>query len=124
MAASTSRPAARYGEKRDPGFRRLALVPGLIAALALLVGATTLDEGPYIVVRYIAAIFAAIVAVFAFQARHWWWLPVFAAIVVAWNPVWIIAIPDPWWSAAQYVAALAFLVAGWLIRVPIPDEQR
>jgi hypothetical protein len=24
----------------------------------------------------------------------------------------------------QYVAALVFLVAGWLIKVPIPDDQR
>ena len=124
MAASTSRPAARYGEKRDPGFRRLALAPGLIAALALLIGGTVIDDDPFTVVRYIAAIFAAIVAVFAFQARQWWWLPVFAAIAIAWNPVWVIPIPAPWWPAAQYVAAIVFLVAGWLIRVPIPEEQR
>lgn len=124
MAASTSRPAGRYGERSDPGFRRLALAPGLIAALALLIGGLVLDDGPFVVVRYIVAIFAAIVAVFAFQARQWWWLPVFAAIAVAWNPVWVIAIPEPWWPAAQYVAAIVFLVAGWLIRVPIPEEQR
>ena len=40
------------------------------------------------------------------------------------EPVWIIPIPAPWWPAAQYVAAIVFLVAGWLIRVPIPEEQR
>jgi len=124
MPASTSRPASRYGEKPDPGFRRLALAPGLIAALALLIGATVIDDGPFTVVRYVVAIFAAIVAVFAFQARQWWWLPVFAAIAVAWNPVWVIEIPEPWWPAAQYVAALAFLLAGWFIRVPVPEEQR
>ena len=108
----------------DPGFRRLALAPGLIAAVALLIGTVTLDEGPFIVVKYIAAIFAAIIAVFAFQARQWWWLPLLAAIAVAWNPVWPIDIPDPWWPGAQYVAALVFLLAGWFIKVPVPEDQR
>jgi hypothetical protein len=124
MASSTSRPANRYGSKPDPGYRRLALAPGLIAALALLIGAIQLDAGWFTVVRYIVAIFAAIVAVFAFQAKQWWWLPVFAAIAVAWNPVWVIDIPNPWWQGAHYVAAIVFLVAGWLIKVPIPEDQR
>lgn len=120
MSGSTS----RYGKKPDPGYRRLALAPGLIAALALLIGVTTLDEGPFVVVRFIAAIFAAIVLVFAVQARQWWWLPLFAAIAVLWQPVWVIPVEPVWWQAAQYVAALVFLVAGWLIKVPIPAEQR
>lgn len=124
MASSTSRPASRYGERPDPGLRRLALIPGLIAALALLIGITAIADGPFVVVRYIATIFAAIVAVFAFQARQFAWLPVFAVIAVLWNPVWPIAVPDPWWTAAQYVAAIVFLVAGWIIRVPISEDQR
>jgi hypothetical protein len=122
-SSSTTR-SARYGSKPDPGTRRLALAPGLIAALSLLIGATVIADGPFIVVRYIVSIFALIVAVFAFQAKQWWWLPVFAAIAVAWNPVWIIPIPEPWWPGAQYVAAIVFLVAGWLIKVPIPEDQR
>lgn len=124
MATSTSRPAGRYGSKPDPGYRRLALAPGLIAALALLIGAIQLDADWFIVVRYIVAIFAAIVGVFAFQAKQWWWLPLLAAIAVAWNPVWIVDIPNPCWQGAHYVAAIVFLVAGWLIKVPIPEDQR
>lgn len=121
MATSTSRPKGRYA---DPGYRRLALAPGLIAALALLIGAVAFEAEGFTVIRYVVAIFAAIVAVFAFQAKQWWWLPVFAVIAVAWNPVFIVDIPNPWWQAAHYVAAIVFLVAGWLIRVEIPEDQR
>ncbi len=124
MASSTSRPASRYGKTPDPGTRRLALLPGVIVTIALLVGAVALDVAAFEVIRYIVAIFAAIVAVFAFQAKQWWWLPLLAAIAVLWNPIWVIGIPDPWWQGAQYVAALVFLVVGWLIRVPIPEDQR
>lgn len=121
MAASTS----RYGGKPDPGWRRLALIPGVIAAVALLIGATTLDEGPFEVVRYIAAIFAAIVVVFAVQAKHWWWLPFLVAIVVLWQPVFVVPVaPTELWHALQYVAALVFLLAGWFVKVPIPEDQR
>lgn len=133
MASSSARRETRYGTS-DPGVRRLALAPSLIAALALLIGVTLLgtatdaaaggDEGAFVVVRYIVAIFALIVAVFAYQAKQWWWLPVFAAIAIAWNPAFVIPIPEPWWPGAQYVAAIAFLLAGWLIKVPIPEEQR
>lgn len=122
MAASTSRPASRYGEKH-PGTRRLALVPAIIAAIALLVGVTAIDGGPFVVVTWIAAIFAGIVGVFAFQARQWWWLPLLAAILVVFNPVWPLTLDDTLWRILHYVAALVFLASGWLIRVPIPDEQ-
>jgi hypothetical protein len=123
MSSSSSRPAGRYG-KADPGVRRLALAPGLIAALALLIGVTVLDDGPFIVVRFIAAIFAGIVAVFAFQAKQWWWLPLFAVIAVAWNPIWPLPLGGELWQGAQYLAALTFLLAGWFIKVPIPEDQR
>lgn len=117
--ATPTRPADRYGDPR----RRLALAPALIASVALLVGITVLDDGPFLVVRYIAAIFAGIVAVFAFQAKQWGWLPVFAAIAVAWNPVFVIPIPEPGWLIAQYIAVIVFLLAGWFIRVTVPDAR-
>ena len=121
MAASTS----RYGTRPDPGWRRLALLPGLIAAVALLAGlAVPVPDGPITLIRYIVAIFALIVVVFAVQAKQWWWLPIFVAVAIAWNPIWPLQLEGSWWTGAQYVAAILFLVAGWLIRVPIPAEQR
>jgi hypothetical protein len=124
MSSSSSRPAGRYGSKPDPGVRRLALVPSLIAAVALLVGAMVLNDGPFTVVQYIVTIFAAIVAVFAFQAKQWWWLPLFAIIAVVWNPIWPLPLEGDLWQGAQYLAALTFLLAGWFIKVPIPEDQR
>lgn len=124
MSSSSSRPAGRYGGKPDPGTRRLALAPGLIAAVALLIGTAVLSEGSFTVVRYIVAIFAAIVAIFAFQAKQWWWLPLFAVIAVVWNPIWPLPLTGDWWHGAQYLAALVFLLAGWFIRVAIPEDQR
>jgi hypothetical protein len=110
----------RYGR---PAFRRLALAPGLLAAVALLVGIALLDSEAFLVFRYTTAILALIVLVFAFQARHWWWLPIMLAIAVIWNPVFPLGISGPWWLAAQYVAILAFVLAGVLIKVPFTAED-
>lgn len=124
MATSTPRGSQRYGDS-DPGFRRLALAPGLIAALAVFIGLAIIeDDAAFTPVRYVVTILAAIVAVFAVQARQWWWVPPFAAIVVLWNPIWVLEIPLDWWRGAQYVAVIVFLLAGWLIRVAIPGESR
>ena len=110
----------RYGR---PAFRRTALAPGLLAAVALL-GAVALIENPaFIVFRFVIAILALIVLVFAFQAKHWWWIPVMLAIAVIWNPVFPLPIEGPWWVGAQYIAILVFIAAGVLIKVPFVAED-
>ena len=48
------------------------------------------------------------------------WLPVFAVIVVVWNPVFPFPFAGPVWTAAQPAAAVVFLVAGALIKVRRP----
>lgn len=101
----------------------MALAPGLLAAVALLVGIALIDSEAFIVFRYIASIFALIVLVFAYQARHWWWLPVMLALAVVWNPVFPLGISGPWWVGAQYAAILAFVLAGVLIKVPYTAED-
>lgn len=115
---SSSRPASRYG---DPGWRRLALAPGLIAAVVLFVGIALIGQDPFVFVSWGVAVLALIVIVFAIQARHWWWLPVFAAIAVFWNPVVPFGFDGPLWLGAQYVAIAAFIAAGVLIKVPTPE---
>ena len=52
-----------------------------------------------------------IVAWFAFQAKHWWWIPVFLAIAVIWNPVLPFDLASQPWLLAHLAAALVALVA-------------
>jgi hypothetical protein len=112
----------RYGR---PAFRRTALAPGLLASIALLVGVVLIEGDGFIVIRFVVSILALIVAVFAFQARHWWWIPVMLAVAVVWNPVFPLDISGPWWLGAQYVAILVFVLAGIFIKVPYkPDDAR
>ncbi|SEB35412.1 hypothetical protein SAMN04489807_0058 [Microbacterium hydrocarbonoxydans] len=68
-------------------------------------------------VLFIASIFGLIVAWFALQARHWWWIPVFLAIAVLWNPVMPFPFSGVVWTTAQPIAAVAFLAAGATIKV-------
>jgi hypothetical protein len=105
-------------------FRRTALAPGILGAILLLAGLALLDTPSYFWFKAGIAILAAIVAVYAWQSKQWWWLPILAAMVVAWNPVW----PIDWhhwigWLIAQYVAAVLFLVIGVLIKVPNVDDH-
>ncbi|PZQ91758.1 MAG: hypothetical protein DI534_02015 [Leifsonia xyli] len=120
---STQRPASRYG---DPGWRRLALAPGLLAAIVMFVGIALLGQDSYQYVSWGAAVLALIVMVFAIQAKQWWWVPVFAAVAVLWNPVLPFAFTGAPWLGAQYLAIAAFIAAGILIKVPLksPDSRR
>lgn len=97
--------------------QRNALAPSIIAAAALVVAPALMGVEAFLVIRYIVAILALIVAWFALQARQWWWIAIFAAVAVVWNPVYPFAFDGPIWVAAQVVAAVTFIVAGALIKV-------
>jgi hypothetical protein len=106
-------------------FRRTALAPGILAAILLLAGLALLDSSSYYYwFKVLIAVLAAIVGVFAWQAKQWWWLPPLAVIVVAWNPIWPIDFHH-WigWLIAQYIAAVLFLVIGVLVKVPNEDDR-
>jgi hypothetical protein len=105
-------------------FRRTAFAPGILAAIVLLAGLALIESGAFYWIKLGVAVLGAIVAVFAWQARQWWWLPFLAAIVVLWNPIWSIDLHAGYiWVALQYVAAILFIVCGVLIKVPNPDDK-
>lgn len=105
-------------------YQRNALAPALIAAATLFVSPLLIDSAWWQWVLFIVSILAVIVGWFALQARQWWWMPVFIAIAVLWNPVAPFAFTGPVWQAAQPAAALTFLIAGSLIKVIRPALPR
>jgi len=111
--------SASYPTRR----RRTALIPAVLVTIVLLAGAALIESDTFTVIRYVVSIFALIVAVFAWQARQWWWLIPLVPIAVLWNPVIPIelGLPDLW-LGLQYVAALVFVAAGILIRVDDKSE--
>lgn len=115
---STPRPASRYG---DRGFTRPALAPGLIAAVVAFVGIALVGENGFTFTSWGVAVLALIILVFAIRSRQWWWVPVFAGVGVLWNPVVPFGFEGPIWLGAQYLAIVAFIVAGVLIKVPTAD---
>ena len=105
-------------------FRRTALAPGILGAIVLLAGLALLESGAFYWIKMVVAILGAIVAVFAWQAKQWWWLPFLAAVVVLWNPIWPVDLHQDYiWVILQYVAAVLFIVSGILIKVPNPDDR-
>ena len=107
--------SARYPSQS----RRTALVPSLLAVVALLIGVALITSDGFTVIRFIVSILALVVAVFAWQSRQWWWIIGLVPIAVLWNPVLPIdlGLPDLW-LALHYVAAIVFIAAGILIKVP------
>lgn len=107
-----------------PAFTRPALAPGLLGAIVLFAGLALLDNpSGYFWITMVVAVLAAIVAVFAWQARALWWIFVMAPVGVAWNPVWPFDFHGQLWVAAQFVAALAFIAAGITIKVKNPEDR-
>ncbi len=106
--------SARYPTRT----RRTALVPSILAVIGLLIGVALIDGDGFTVIRYVVSILALIVAVFAWQARQWWWLIALVPIAVLWNPIFPldIGLPDVW-LGLQYVAALVFIATGIFIKV-------
>ena len=106
-----------------PEFRRTALVPGVLAALVLVAGAVLVGTEGFTWVRYATSILALIVSVFAWQSRQWWWLIGLVPVAIAWNPVVVLPLEGEVWRAMQFVAALLFIAAGILIKVPNPEDR-
>ena len=105
-------------------YRRTALIPALLGAVALLAGIALIGGDGFTVIRFIVSIFALIIAVFAWQARQWWWLIGLVPIAVLWNPVFVIELGQPdLWLGLQYVAAIVFIATGILVRVEDTEKR-
>lgn len=106
--------------------RRTALIPAMIAIVALLVGGALITGDSFTVILFIVSILALIVSVFAWQARQWWWLIGLVPIAVLWNPVFPIDYAalgvQQLWFALQFVASIVFLAAGIMIKT-VPAEK-
>jgi hypothetical protein len=115
----SNRPVARKGNTpAAPEFSRPALAPGLLGAIALMVGLALLDVDAFTIVRFVVSILALIVCVFAVQGKAWWWLIGLAPIAVLWNPIFVIELHGQGWVSLQFVAALIFIASGIFIKVP------
>lgn len=99
----------------DSDRQRNALAPSLLGAAALFLSPVLFLTEWFVIVLFVVSILALIVTWFAIQARHWWWIPVFLAIAVIWNPVYPFSLSGLWLSVAPFVAGVAFIAAGALI---------
>ena len=105
-------------------FRRLALAPGLLAAIVLIAGFALIEGGGFIVIRYVVAILALIIGYFAFQAKQWWWMPLLLAIAVVWNPVLPFGFAGIYWYGAQYAAIVVFILTAIFVKVPLTQAEK
>lgn len=105
-------------DEQPQPYQRNALLPAFIALAMLIVCVAFVGTFWVTVFHYIIATLALIVAWFAVQARHWWWVPVFIAIAVLWNPVYPFGFSDFFWIIARSIAGSAFLISGVLIKQP------
>ncbi|MDO9396725.1 MAG: hypothetical protein Q7T71_09290 [Herbiconiux sp.] len=100
-----------------PSFTRPALAPGILGAIALMAFLAVVDTDWFTIARYVVAILALIMCVFAGQGRQWWWIPPLVAIAVIWNPVLPIDLPYLGWQIAHVLGAIVFVASGLLIKV-------
>jgi hypothetical protein len=101
----------------------MALAPAVLGAIVLLAGVALISSQGYIAIRFGVSILALIVAVFVWQARQWWWLPLLLGIAVLWNPVLVISLDGDLWLGAHYIAAIVFIAVGLLVKVRNPEDR-
>lgn len=99
-------------------FTRPALAPGILGVIVLVAGLALLESDAFLFIRFGVSILAVIIAYFAIKASQWWWLIGLVPIAIIWNPAWIIPLSGQGWVAIQYIAALVFLAAGIMTKVP------
>jgi hypothetical protein len=109
--------------RTQPSYARLALAPGLLAAIVSVATLPLIGSSWYIWVRYALAILALIVCVFVVQGKSYWWLIGLVPAAVVFNPVWPLPLPDAVLYVVQLVAAVLFVAVGVSIKVKVDDDK-
>ncbi|KQM15946.1 hypothetical protein ASF83_08500 [Plantibacter sp. Leaf171] len=94
---------------------RPALIPGILGAVALMLGLALLELDAFTIVRFVVSILALIMAVFAWQAKQPLWMIPTLLVAIVWNPV----IPFPFsgipWVIAQFLGGVVLVAVGILL---------
>jgi len=106
-----------------PQYRRSALAPGILGALVLLAGLALIGKDAHTIVLFAASILAAIVGVFAWQARAYPWVVPLGAVVVAFNPIFPFEFDTTVWLALHYGGVFVFIAAALFIRVRNTEDR-
>jgi hypothetical protein len=108
----------------QPRLIRPAFLPGILGAVAAFAGTGLVGSDAYLIIRFAISILALIMAVFAVQGRRFPWVLPLAALAIVWNPVVPFDFTGLPWLLAHIGAAAAFLVIGFLLKVPDQEQKR
>lgn len=102
--------------------------PGIFAALAASAASIALVPGGgwRTVGEFLVTILAAVLAWYAISGAPKWAVVLTVPAIVLWNPIFPLAeqITTGWLLVLVFVAVpLLLLVAGFLIRVPLPEDR-
>jgi hypothetical protein len=102
---------------------RLALAPGLLGAIVCLAALPMIGSSWYVVVRYVVAILALIICVFAWQGKNYWWLIGLVPIAVLFQPIAVIPLSDLALYWVHFASTVVFIGVGVTTRVKVEDDK-
>lgn len=106
---------------------RPGIVPGILGVSAVFIGMVVSGSEWFLTVLFAVSILAAIMCVFAVQARSsktMIFIPLFAIVAIVFNP--IVRLSEDFggqpWLLGQAAAAAVFFLGGFLIKTPAPTR--
>ncbi|TKJ99010.1 hypothetical protein PlfCFBP13513_06220 [Plantibacter flavus] len=94
---------------------RPALIPGIMGAVALMLGLALLELDAFTIVLFVVSILALIMAVFAWQAKQPLWMIPTLLVAIVWNPVLPLPFSGIPWIIAQFLGAVVLVSVGILL---------